>query len=191
MISTRATVTTDYVCHALCEFELGDGGVVFWLTAAAVFVIDRAVKMIALANLAMGEQVVIWPGVLEWRLTYNQGMALGLLSGYTLVNLVLPVAVVVLGWVVFRRYRATGFTTVATALVAGGFFGNLFDRFSMGFVTDMVYFPWMPWYICNLADIAICFGVGLLAVSLLFRPRDWQLKTEAKAHESDHPDRAA
>ena len=169
---------------------MGDGSVTFWLAAAAVFILDRAAKLMALANLALGEQIVFLPGVLEWRLTHNQGMALGLLSGYTFLNLVLPIAVVALGFFVLRRYRHTAFTRMGMAFIAGGFLGNLFDRLSMGFVVDMVYFPWMPWYICNLADIAISCGVVLLAISLLFRPDDWHLKTEAKAHEPNHPDSA-
>lgn len=163
---------------------------VFWLTAVAVFILDRAVKLVALANLALGERIVFLPGALEWRLTHNQGMALGLLSGYTFLNLVLPIAVVALGGFVLKRYRPTAFTRLSMAFIVGGFLGNLFDRLSMGFVVDMVYFPWMPWYICNLADIAISCGVALLAISLLFRPDDWHLKTEAKAHEPHHSDSA-
>ncbi|HNW86354.1 MAG TPA: signal peptidase II [Candidatus Limiplasma sp.] len=161
-----------------------------WIMAATVFVLDRAAKIFSLANLPGGAHTVLLPGVLELRLMHNQGLALGLLSGYTLLNLILPVVVVIVGWLALRRYRTTRFTRAAVGLVIGGFLGNLFDRLSMGFVTDMIYFPWMPWYICNLADIAICVGVALLAFSLLFRARDWQLKTEAKADEPHHPDSA-
>jgi len=38
----------------------------------------------------------------------------------------------------------------------------------------MIYFPFLPWFVCNVADIAICAGVALLAGSLLFRPQDWK-----------------
>ena len=159
--------------------------------AATVFILDRIAKIATLANVAAGEQLVLWPDVLEIRLMHNQGLALGLLSGFTLLNLILPVAVVVVGWLILRRFKPTAFTRIAAGLVIGGFLGNLFDRLSMGFVTDMVYFPWMPWYICNVADIAICIGVALLAISLLFRPMDWHLKTEAKPDEPHHADSAA
>jgi len=158
---------------------------------AIVFVLDRIAKIVTLANIATGEQLVLWPGVLEIRLMHNQGLALGFLSGFTLLNLFLPIAVMIIGWYFLRRFTPTVFTRVAAGLVIGGFFGNLFDRLSMGFVTDMVFFPWMPWYICNVADIAICIGVALLAISLLFRPTDWHLKTEAKADEPHHSDSAA
>ena len=163
----------------------------FWIVSITVFMLDRVAKIFSLSGLSFGQSVTVWQGVLEWRLVHNQGMALGLLSGNALAITVLPVLAIVIGWLVFRKYRATTYTRVASALVAGGFLGNLVDRLSMGSVLDMIYFPWMPWYICNLADIAICLGIALLAISLLFRPDDWQLKTEAKAHEPQKPDRTA
>lgn len=161
---------------------------IFWVTVAGVLLLDRAVKLLALNGLAYGELAVIWQGVLELRLLRNQGMALGLLSGETIAVIVLPVLAMFVGWLVLRRYRATNFTRAASALVVGGFLGNLADRLLFGYVTDMIYFPWMPWYVCNLADIAICVGVALLALSLLFRSRDWQLKTEGSANATDHLD---
>ena len=156
------------------------------LLAALVVALDRAGKLLALAGLAQGQRVVAWAGVLEWRLTRNDGMALGLLSGYGVVNLLLPVLAIVGGWLVLRRYRMTGYTRAASALVLGGFFGNLLDRAMLGYVLDMVYLPWLPWFVCNLADIAICTGVALLCASLLWRPDDWRLKTEAGTDGAHH-----
>ena len=58
--------------------------------------------------------------------------------------------------------------------VLGGFLGNFLERLWHGWVLDMIYFPFLPWFVCNVADIAICAGVALLAGSLLFRPQDWK-----------------
>lgn len=160
----------------------------FWSIFAAVFVLDRATKAWALTGLALGQRVVVWAGVLEWRLTHNQGIALGFLAGARWALLLLPVVAVAAGWLLLRRYRPTPYTRVATALVAGGFLGNMADRVALGFVPDMVFFPWMPWYICNAADIAITVGIALLAISLLFREGDWMLKTEGASHGTDHLD---
>ncbi len=161
-----------------------------WLAALGVFLLDRLAKGLAVGGLAVGSTVPVLPGVLEWRLTHNAGVALGLLSGNTVAVLVLPIALVLLGWAIFRRFRTTPFTRFAMALAAGGFAGNLLDRILQGYVVDMIYFPWMPWYICNPADIAICLGVALLAVSLIWRPQDWMRKSEAKTRETDRTDRA-
>lgn len=163
----------------------------FWAVTALTFALDRITKLLAEANLTVGARVVLLPALVELRLTHNTGIALGLFSGMPLLITVLPVLAMVVGWLVLRRYRFTPFTYVATALLTGGFLGNLLDRLLTGHVPDMVYFPWMPWYICNAADIAITFGVALLAVSLLFRPGDWTMKTEGKPDGANHPDRAA
>ena len=160
----------------------------FWLTAVAVLMVDRVAKLATLSAFTLGEHIAFWPGVLEWRVIRNEGMALGLLSGQYIASLVLPVLVVLVGWLIMRRYCQTLYTRVAAGLVVGGFLGNLLDRLLMGFVLDMIYFPWMPWYVCNLADIAICFGVALLAVSLLFRPRDWRLRAEVERREPNRVD---
>ena len=163
----------------------------YWAVAALAFIADRLTKLLAEASLTVGARVVLWPSVLELRLTHNTGIALGLFSGMPVLITVLPVLAMAGGWLVLRRYRFTTFTRVATALLTGGFLGNLVDRVLTGHVPDMVFFPWMPWYICNAADIAITLGVALLAVSLLCRPGDWMLKTEGKPNGADLPDRAA
>ena len=170
---------------------MGDGMAAFWITVVGVFALDRAVKVAALNWLTLGQRVVLWPGVLEWRLTRNHGMALGFLSGNTLAIIVLPILVVALGWLTLRRYQTTPFTRTAAALLLGGFLGNLLDRLHFGYVLDMIYFPWMPWYICNLADIAICAGVLLLAISLLWRPGDWRPRMEEKADATQDTHRGA
>lgn len=160
----------------------------FWGILAAVFVLDRASKAWALGGLTVGQRVVVWAGMLEWRLTHNRGIALGFLAGSRWAMLLLPVLAIAVGWLMLRRYRPTPYTRVATALVSGGFLGNMADRVALGYVPDMVYFPWMPWYVCNAADIAITAGIALLAVSLLCREGDWKLKTEGAPHGGDRLD---
>ncbi len=114
--------------------------------------------------------------LLEFRYSENRGMALGLLSGNVAASLLLPILAVGIWFFVFRKYEPTWFTTLASALMLGGFMGNFLDRLFLGYVLDMFYFPFLPWFICNVADIAICSGVVMLAVSLLFRPLDWREK---------------
>ena len=156
------------------------------LTAVLIFIADRLTKTAAIATLTLNGSVVYWPNVLEWRLTHNQGMALGLFAGNWLVTILLPLAIVLFSVRLLRRYRITVYTGVAIGLLVGGFVGNMIDRLVLGYVPDMIYFPWMPWYICNVADIAITFGVVLLGFSLLCRPKDWVAKNKEGEHEA-HP----
>ena len=125
----------------------------FWAVAATALALDVGSKLWAVRSLE--QAVTVLPGVPELRLSRNNGMALGLLSGNWLANLLLPLAVIV-----------------------AGFLGNFGERLLFGSVVDMLYFPWLPWFICNGADIAICFGVAMLVISTLLRPQDWRERRE-------------
>ncbi len=143
------------------------------LIVLVVFLLDRWTKWLAVNKLFTGETIIALPGLLHFRLMRNTGMALGILADGGILNTILPVTVIIAGWLVLRVFQRTAYIQFAAALITGGFLGNLLDRIHLGYVTDMVFFPWMPWYICNLADIAITIGVVMLAISLLFRPKDW------------------
>lgn len=146
----------------------------FWIAALLALGLDIGSKMLAAGWL--GDQTVTLGWLVELRLTQNTGMALGIFSDNAVAAIVLPVTAILCGWGLMRRYRITRFTAAACGLVVGGFIGNFGERLLHGYVLDMIYFPWLPWFVCNVADICICFGVALLAFSLIFRPQDWQEK---------------
>ena len=147
---------------------------VFWMIAGITLLADRAAKLAAQGAMALGERIVLIRGVLELRFTHNTGMALGMLAGHTVAGIVLPLLAMAVGIFVLRRYRLSAFLLVAAGLIFGGFLGNFLDRVLFGYVVDMIYFPWLPFFICNPADVAITGGAVLLGCSLLFRPKDWQ-----------------
>ena len=66
------------------------------MIAAAALALDVGSKLWAVRSLE--QAVTVLPGILELRLSRNNGMALGLLSGNWLANLLLPLAVIVAGW---------------------------------------------------------------------------------------------
>jgi signal peptidase II len=60
----------------------------------------------------------------------------------------------------------------ALALLAGGALGNFVDRLIRGYVIDFIDWHWrnqpgMRWPTFNVADVAICVGVGLLLLDSL------------------------
>lgn len=148
----------------------------FWGILVGVFGLDWGVKAWADATLKGQSSWQVIPHLLEFRYSQNRGMALGILSGNVLASLLLPLVAVAVWLLIFRKYQSTAYTRAASALMLGGFLGNFLDRLLLGYVVDMLYFPFLPWFVCNLADIAICAGVTMLAVSLLFRPQDWREK---------------
>ena len=142
--------------------------------AAATLALDAGSKLLA-ARL-LGAATVSLGGFLRLSLTRNTGMALGILQNSRLAGVLLPLAVILCGCLVMRRYVLTPFTSAACGLVLGGFLGNFLERLWRGYVLDMLFFPWLSWFVCNLADVAICFGVAMLLLSLLLRPQDWREK---------------
>lgn len=152
--------------------------------ALAALALDAAAKLAASRWLMDTTIRLGW--LVELRSTYNTGMALGIFSDNALAGLLLPLTVILCGWRLMRRYQPTRFTLVACGLVLGGFAGNYGERLLYGRVLDMIYFPFLPWFVCNIADICICAGVALLAFSLLFRPDDWVEKRKEDAKDADH-----
>lgn len=145
------------------------------LVALFTLVADLGSKHLA-SRLPMGSDVGVVPGLLTLRLTHNDGIALGMMSGNKIALLVLPVVIVLVGGLMLRKYRPNSYVHLCCGLILGGFLGNYAERLLHGYVVDMLYFPFLPWFVCNVADIAVCFGVALLAFSLLFRPQDWREK---------------
>lgn len=155
------------------------------LTAAVTLFLDLLTKRLATLHLGNGDVSVI-PWLLNLRLTHNDGIALGLMSGNKVAQLVLPVAIVLCGWLMMRKYEPTRYVRMACGLILGGFLGNYIERLVQGYVVDMLYFPFLPWFICNIADVAVCFGVVLLVISLLFRPDDWREKNAEDRKDGNH-----
>jgi signal peptidase II len=78
------------------------------------------------------------------------------------------------------------FAQSALALILGGAVGNLIDRFNLGYVIDFfdVYWRDHHWPAFNVADSAICIGVGMLMLETFFAP-DRTPATGSKSAESE------
>jgi signal peptidase II len=76
------------------------------------------------------------------------------------------VAAVIEIWWMRKDILAEGWRTrIGTALFLGGTLGNLWDRVQTGLVID--FFDFRIWPVFNVADIAICVGVGLILWGML------------------------
>ena len=108
-------------------------------------------------------------------LTYirNSGSAFGLLAGSNpaVLRIFFPaitvLAVVLLVWYLSRLPASQPLTLWGVCLVIGGAVGNGIDRFRIGQVIDFLDVHWYDvyhWPTFNVADSAICVGVGLLVL---------------------------
>ena len=73
------------------------------------------------------------------------------------------IAVIVITYLLVKHHAEKLFCC-GLALVLGGAIGNLYDRLTLGYVVDFLYFhiDELYWPAFNVADSAICVGVGLL-----------------------------
>ena len=80
----------------------------------------------------------------------------------------IAIAVIVIGIIIWARREILASPWEVKAgcgLFLGGAIGNLIDRARQGLVID--FFDFRIWPVFNIADIAICIGVGLIIWNLL------------------------
>ena len=143
---------------------------VFFLVSAVVAALDFVIKCIVSRSMTVGSSIPLLPGL---RLTYvqNRGMAFGMLSDSRGVFLILStVMIAALTYFIACKKGYARMVYVSMAFALGGGIGNMIDRIAYGYVIDYVdFYPIPAWiWVFNLADAAICVGVVLFAVYLLF-----------------------
>ena len=145
------------------------------LVAALVVALDQLTKQVVKHYLLQDEDKEIIPGFFKFVHWGNTGAAWSLFSGK---NAVLAVVGVVALVVLFRsRHHFDAHTKmgqVALGLIFGGILGNLADRLIDHQVTDFLYFyldrrgtgaGTIGFPAFNVADSAICVGVGLIFIA--------------------------
>ena len=129
-----------------------------------VTVLDQFVKHLVGRHFGVGERAAIIPGFFSLSHVRNSGAAWGMFSGFTNWLGVLSVVVLIV-LVVFRRSFMSESLThrIAAGLMIAGIAGNLIDRVRLGYVVDFLDFYWRQHHFpaFNVADSAICIGVGL------------------------------
>jgi signal peptidase II len=140
--------------------------------SALVLVADQITKLLVKRLLPQGDEKIIIDGFFRFVHWENTGSAFSMFTGK---NYVLAVVGVIALLVLFRsRHHFDAHTLlgqVALGLVFGGIIGNLVDRVFVGHVTDFLYFyvqrrgaSEVGFPAFNVADSAICIGVGLIFI---------------------------
>ncbi len=139
--------------------------------ALTVFIADQISKLIVMRTLTFGDEWDAIPGFYKfvhwgntgaaWSMFHDNNLALAVISGLAMLGLFL-----------FRKHFEinTSWGRVCLGLILGGIGGNLLDRIRVGHVVDFIRFylerpggeVGFPAF--NIADMAICGGVGLLFI---------------------------
>lgn len=109
----------------------------------------------------------------DLRYSENEGVAFGMLQHmpggrYVLTGLAVLAFVLVIAYLRKTEMGASR-VHVALGLVGGGALGNVYDRVKYGKVTDFIvwHVKQHEWPAFNIADAALCVGVGLLMLDML------------------------
>lgn len=136
------------------------------LTALLVVLADQLTKYYVVSHFYVGESIPVIQGIFHWTYILNPGAAFGMLEGSRWLFILIAVTVMGCIWYFRREIRSGGpLCQYGAALFAGGAVGNLIDRWRSGLVID--FFDFRIWPIFNVADIAICVGVGLIIWNIL------------------------
>jgi signal peptidase II len=143
-----------------------------WLSLLVLF-LDQISKLAVDEALQLFESIRLFQG---FNLTYvrNTGAAFSFLSQaggwqrWFFAGLALVMSSMMVLWLL-RLKSHEKLIGAALSLVLGGAIGNLIDRVAYGYVIDFldVYYQDWHWPAFNVADTAICIGVGLMLLESL------------------------
>jgi signal peptidase II len=137
------------------------------LIAVTIAALDQLTKWLIVRSVGPDESRVVISGfftLVNWR---NTGAAWGMFQHYNLLLTTVSL-LTVLALYLFRhslQLNRLG-PRISLGLIAGGIIGNLIDRIRIGSVVDFLsfYIGQYHWPAFNVADSAICVGVGLYIV---------------------------
>lgn len=139
-----------------------------WLSISAIVVaLDLVTKHLIQQNFVFGDlhSVTSFFDLVRY---HNEGSAFGFLNDaggwqkwfFNGISIVASVVIIYL----LKKHTNEKLFCAGLALVLGGAIGNLYDRITLGYVVDFLNFHLNNhyWPAFNVADSAICLGVGLL-----------------------------
>ena len=144
-----------------------------WALGLVLLALDRFAKAWAQMSLRASGDIVLLPGVLSLSYAQNTGAAFSAFSGNGLLLGIVSMVMIAIVFAVCMR--AHGLPTLARSgllLIVLGGVSNAFDRFVFGYVVDYIELLFVRFAIFNVADIMVCVGAGLTALSLLTCPKE-------------------
>lgn len=157
---------------------------ILFIVASIAIGLDQFTKYLVESNLALFEVYAPIPSLESvFRIfhIYNTGATFGLFAGGG--DIFRYLAIVVSLGIIYYNHILPGdqrMLRLALGLQMGGALGNMIDRFRIGHVTDFIDIG--PWYIFNLADLAVVSGAVILGVLV------WRESRELKARHQEEND---
>ncbi len=156
----------------------------YLLVALTIILLDAWTKWLVSTHIDIHDSIPLIPNLFQLVHVRNTGAAFGIGANAQsrIVPLLLNIGAIGVFFVVvayaFRSAVSDRLLQSGLHLILGGAIGNLIDRFRLGYVVDFldVYVNWggQPhhWPAFNVADSAICIGIGLLFLDMRKKPEE-------------------
>ena len=152
--------------------------IIYFLITLFIFTLDRISKIYVI-NIAetYGKVDIYLNQFINIILVWNTGIGFGLLSfeKQFIYNLITLIIVLVNLVILYLGIKASNFKGLIFFVILGGSLGNLFDRLYYSAVPDFIDLNYndFHWFIFNVADIIISFGIlCLIFVELFFNKKE-------------------
>ena len=143
----------------------------FFSLAIIIFIFDRITKQEIISKFS--ENVYFINEFINFDLIWNRGIGFGLLISdsalfYNLVTTLIGLIIFILIYV-FLTSKSTD--KIVYSIIIGGAFGNFYDRVVYKAVPDFIdlHYNNFHWFIFNVADIFISFGIITMLIIGLFK----------------------
>jgi signal peptidase II len=145
--------------------------VFYYIIAAIIILIDQVTKWLIVKNMQLGENITVIENFLYITSHRNRGAAWGILQGQMWFFYIIT-TIVIVGMIYYiQKYtKENKVMGIALGLMLGGAIGNFIDRLFRKEVVDFIntYIFSYDFPIFNVADSALCVGVVLLFIHMLF-----------------------
>ncbi|WP_420644952.1 signal peptidase II [Candidatus Leptofilum sp.] len=152
---------------------------ILFIVAIIILGLDQYTKFLVESNLALFEVYAPIPSLeAVFRIFHipNTGATFGLFPGggdiFRYLAIFVSLGIIYYNFILPGKQRLL---RLALGMQMGGALGNMIDRFRIGHVTDFIDIG--PWYIFNLADLAVVSGAVILGIMV------WQESRELKAQQ--------
>lgn len=142
------------------------------MIAAIVIALDQFTKYLVRANMQPGDRI---PVIGDWMSIYyvqNTGTAFSMFRGNQFVTVFLTSVLIVFCIIFIVREAKEGQRLIPAlfTFVAAGGVSNMIDRFTLGYVTDMI--SCGRFAVFNVADIGVTCGCVLTMIALIVLYKD-------------------
>lgn len=139
---------------------------------AAILALDLSSKMIVQTTLELHKQIPIIQNFFYLNYVKNTGAAWSIFSGKTSILTFVSLAGIILFTVMYKKTpKNDKVEQILLAVIIAGTAGNFVDRAMLGYVRDFLdfYIFGYDFPIFNVADMALCIGIGLLFLKTLLK----------------------